>query len=200
MRLSRTNRSHQVGLQHNHALDIQPGVQIPRHPALHGVMPLAGVILLSGSSMAWGFGCPVSVALNGNRLWPEHIDAMSAESPNQGESADGLSPVQSEVTLAYPSDDLPPGVVVDIAKGLLADTVTEIVTPALQHRIESAQQVGELSTQFATGESPNSVHHREQALLRWIGIDPDPGHQIATKKVETPTTRVKAPISRPRPL
>jgi hypothetical protein len=35
-RLTRTNRSHRVGLQHNHVLDIQPDVTVSRHPAPTG--------------------------------------------------------------------------------------------------------------------------------------------------------------------
>src|SRR5664280_2183788 len=54
MRLSRTNRSHQVGLQHNHALDIEPDVRLSPHPALHGFMPLVRVILVRYLSMVWG--------------------------------------------------------------------------------------------------------------------------------------------------
>jgi hypothetical protein len=37
--LSRRNPSHQEALQHNHALNIQPDVRLPPHPALHEPMP-----------------------------------------------------------------------------------------------------------------------------------------------------------------
>jgi hypothetical protein len=51
--------------------------------------------------------------------------------------------VQSEVTLLQPAHDAPEREVIDIAEGAFGHPVTEVGAPALQHRVQSAQQVCE---------------------------------------------------------
>lgn len=76
-------------------------------------------------SRSWGgdLGAPVAVALDGDRLWPEHLGPTVASSPAGEVATDQGVLVQFRVSFPEPAEDPPEGEVVDITgycTGLMA--------------------------------------------------------------------------------
>src|SRR5438034_8713522 len=91
----------------------EPDVRLPPHPALHVFMPLVRVTLSSArSTMVWGCGRPVAVALDVDLVGPEHLDPFVADPPARQVAADHGAHAQPRVALAEPADDPPEGEVV----------------------------------------------------------------------------------------
>ncbi len=135
-------------------------------------MPRVRVILLSlRSTMVLGCGAPEPVALDGDRVGPEHLDPSVADPPSGEVAADQGVHVQSDVSLLQPADDPPEGEVVDVVEGPRRDAVTEVVAPSPQRRVQPAEQVGERSMFRSASERSDLGRHREQALLGRVGVD-----------------------------
>src|SRR5690606_37966326 len=86
---------------------------------------------------------PVPVAVNCDSPGPEELCAAVANLPVGEKTAAYGSPVQSDVPLANPGYDPPEGVMVEVTEYTLGNTMPEVVTPAPEHRVESAQEVSE---------------------------------------------------------
>jgi len=75
-------------------------------------VPLVVVLLVSPSPVVLGCWRPVAVALDGDRLWPEHLDPVGGDNPSEPMPPHQRAFVQFQVLLSEPAEDPPEAEVV----------------------------------------------------------------------------------------
>jgi hypothetical protein len=138
-------------------------------------------------------GAPVAVSHDRDGLWPEHLDVAVAYLPRREVAADKFPLTEPGVSFADPTENPVPCVMAQITEGLRRHTMSEIVTPSPQHGIYAAQQIAKRSMFVSGSERSNLCHHREQALLRWVGVDRSfPGSTASVAALDAPPEEVES--------